>query len=269
MEVGYVALELSDMTWRCISNSVIRINSASSLAAMCQESLACICRIIPVFQGIFSIVKREGAKRAYSDMYFVGEPPHFWNDVYIDEGLAAEPRIQDLELKLTTSVYRWTDYYTPEERKKHPITKRILEPMGIEFGLHAILNNEHGELGEINLYRAQADGDFTDREKAIFEVFAEHITPRLAFLIDNNDDSSNLMFDQKIPNEDLGAFEKLLTRREQQILVLASEGLKNDEIAQRLHLSPATVKKHVQNGYKKLGVNSRTQLVRRLHMRQP
>lgn len=263
-----MGIALDDMTWRRISNSVIRINSAKTLADMCQESLSCICRMIPVFQGLISIVKQDGAKRSYSDMYFVGEPPRSWNDVYIDEGLAAEPRIQDLELKLTNSIYRWTDLYSEEERRNRPITKRLLEPMGIEFGLHAILNNEHGELGEINLYRTLPEGDFTDREIEILEIFSGHITPRLAVLIENSEGRSNLMVNQKIPDEDLTTFEKLLTRREYQILLLASEGLKNDEIAQRLHLSSATVKKHVQNGYKKLGISSRTQLVHRLHMQR-
>lgn len=263
-----MSVALDDMTWRCISNSVIRINSTTSLADFCQESLVCICRMIPVFQGLISLVRRDGAKRSYSDMYFVGEPPRSWNDVYIDEGLAAEPRIQDLELKLTNSVYRWTDLYSAEERKERPITKRILEPMGIEYGLHAILNNEHGELGEINIYRTPSEGDFTDREKEILEIFSNHITPRLAILIEAHEGRSNLTGTQKIPDSDLAEFEKLLTRREHQILMLASEGLKNDEIAKRLHLSPTTVKKHVQNGYKKLGVSSRAQLVRYLHMQR-
>ena len=263
-----MGVALDDMTWRCISNSVIRINSTSSLSDFCQESLACVCRMIPVFQGLISLVRRDGAKRTYSDMYFVGEPPRSWNDVYIEEGLAVEPRIQDLELKLTNSVYRWTDLYSAEERKNRPITKRILEPMGIEFGLHAILNNEHGELGEINLYRTPAQRDFTDQEKEILKIFCDHITPRLAVLIETNEGHSNLTGGQKIPDSDIAEFEKLLTRREHQILTLASEGLKNDEIARKLHLSPATVKKHVQNGYRKLGVSSRAQLVRRLHMQR-
>ncbi len=263
-----VGLKLDDMTWRCISNSVIRINSSDSIADACQESLACICKLIPVFQGMMMTVRKDGARRFYSDMYFVGEPPHSWNNIYIDEGLAAEPRIRDLELKLKTSVYRWTDLYDEKERKERPITKRILEPMGIEYGLHAILNNEKGELGEINLYRIRTDGDFSDKEKEVLEILAEHITLRLAFLMTNDESVPNLMINQKIPDKDSEAFDKLLTRREHQILMLASEGLKNDEIASRLQLSPATVKKHVQNGYKKLGVSSRTQLVRRLHLQQ-
>ncbi|MFL6006047.1 MAG: LuxR C-terminal-related transcriptional regulator [Gaiellaceae bacterium] len=50
-----------------------------------------------------------------------------------------------------------------------------------------------------------------------------------------------------------------LSTREQEVLHLAAEGFHNDEIAQRLFISPKTVKTHLQNIYKKLEVASRTE----------
>lgn len=49
----------------------------------------------------------------------------------------------------------------------------------------------------------------------------------------------------------------VLTPREREVLGLATEGLGVAEIAERLFLSPATVKSHFQNTYEKLGVNDR------------
>jgi LuxR family maltose regulon positive regulatory protein len=54
-----------------------------------------------------------------------------------------------------------------------------------------------------------------------------------------------------------------LSPRETQILALASEGLKRDEIALRLHVSTATVRTHLQNIYQKLEVGSRTAAVKK------
>jgi ATP/maltotriose-dependent transcriptional regulator MalT len=53
-----------------------------------------------------------------------------------------------------------------------------------------------------------------------------------------------------------------LTDRQVEILVLAARGLSNDEIAGELHLSPATVKRHLANIYEELGVRSRNDAVR-------
>lgn len=52
-----------------------------------------------------------------------------------------------------------------------------------------------------------------------------------------------------------------LTEREIEVLRLLADGLSNAEIAQRLYLSPNTLKAHTQNIYSKLDVHSRVQVV--------
>jgi DNA-binding NarL/FixJ family response regulator len=52
-----------------------------------------------------------------------------------------------------------------------------------------------------------------------------------------------------------------LTEREREVVALVGEGLNNDEIAQRLFLSPATAKTHVSRSMIKLHVRDRAQLV--------
>jgi len=52
-----------------------------------------------------------------------------------------------------------------------------------------------------------------------------------------------------------------LTDREREILVLVAHGLSNDDIAERLFVSPLTVKTHVNRAMTKLNVRDRAQLV--------
>jgi DNA-binding NarL/FixJ family response regulator len=54
-----------------------------------------------------------------------------------------------------------------------------------------------------------------------------------------------------------------LTGRERHIALMVAEGFPNKEIGRRLDLSEATVKIHLHNIYKKLGVNNRTTLAAR------
>ncbi|CAJ1500406.1 helix-turn-helix transcriptional regulator [[Mycobacterium] burgundiense] len=54
-----------------------------------------------------------------------------------------------------------------------------------------------------------------------------------------------------------------LTERERQVLSMAAQGASAREIGQRLFISERTVESHVSNGYRKLGIRSRVELVRR------
>ncbi|ATW48109.1 response regulator [Streptomyces xantholiticus] len=53
----------------------------------------------------------------------------------------------------------------------------------------------------------------------------------------------------------------VLTVREREVLVLVAGGHSNDEIAERLEVSPLTVKTHVNRAMAKLGARDRAQLV--------
>ena len=52
-----------------------------------------------------------------------------------------------------------------------------------------------------------------------------------------------------------------LTRRQEELVKLVGEGLRNREIARRCGLTEGTVKLHLHNIYTKLGISSRAQLI--------
>jgi two-component system response regulator DesR len=54
-----------------------------------------------------------------------------------------------------------------------------------------------------------------------------------------------------------------LTEREREVLTLIASGATNREIAERLYLSPHTVKEHASSLYRKLGVKNRAEAARR------
>ena len=69
---------------------------------------------------------------------------------------------------------------------------------------------------------------------------------------------------ERLGEEPVGA----LSERESEIVVLAARGLSNHQIATDLHLSEATVKRHLANVYQKIGVRSRSEAVRTALMEQ-
>ena len=67
------------------------------------------------------------------------------------------------------------------------------------------------------------------------------------------------MLNEKISQEKEKTEDDKLTRREIEVLKLLAEGLFNKEIAYKLSISEKTVKNHVSNIFKKIGVFDRTQ----------
>ena len=63
------------------------------------------------------------------------------------------------------------------------------------------------------------------------------------------------------PDRRLATVIATLTEREREVVVQVAAGLSNDEIAERLFVSPATAKTHVSRAMTKLGARDRAQLV--------
>lgn len=94
------------------------------------------------------------------------------------------------------------------------------------------------------------DADSSILKKAIYKVHAG----------EKYIDSSMIpLMNERIAQEKEKLEEEKLTRREIEVLKLLAEGLFNKEIAYKLSISEKTVKNHVSNIFKKIGVFDRTQ----------
>ena len=73
----------------------------------------------------------------------------------------------------------------------------------------------------------------------------------------NRDDDVMLVLPRHTFEEGVSTRASSLTPREMELLLLAARGMNNLQIAQSLHLSERTVKRHLSNVYKKIDVHSR------------
>ncbi len=99
------------------------------------------------------------------------------------------------------------------------------------------------------------DADVDRILEAIRSVYAgkTYIQPSIANMaLKNNEEIASVLHKSK-------AKEDNLTRREIQVLFLIADGKCNREIAEDLYISEKTVKNHVSNIFKKIGVVDRTQ----------
>ena len=64
--------------------------------------------------------------------------------------------------------------------------------------------------------------------------------------------------------DDVPELKETLTDREREVAELAARGLRNHEIAQRLHISENTVKHHLKNAFQKMNIDRRSRLIEML-----
>ncbi|MGN0505217.1 MAG: response regulator [Lachnospiraceae bacterium] len=93
------------------------------------------------------------------------------------------------------------------------------------------------------------DSDSSVLKKAIFTIYSgeDYIDKAMLPVMNETVRNTTKVSDEK------------LTKRELEVLKLLAEGLYNKEIAYRLSISEKTVKNHVSNIFKKIGVSDRTQ----------
>jgi DNA-binding CsgD family transcriptional regulator len=88
--------------------------------------------------------------------------------------------------------------------------------------------------------------DFTSRDRAVLDAVRPYLAARYALWRDTSETADRA---------------GKLTLRELEVLDLVAEGMTTGEIAQRLWISPGTVRRHLENIYEKLGVHTRTAAV--------
>ncbi len=74
-----------------------------------------------------------------------------------------------------------------------------------------------------------------------------------------------ILLDEIAPMSELSILQRFLTAREIDVLRLVEQGMQNRDMAEELCISVNTVKRHLDNIYCKLKVNSRTELVAKVY----
>jgi DNA-binding CsgD family transcriptional regulator len=105
-----------------------------------------------------------------------------------------------------------------------------------------------------NFIFSRTHGDFSARDVSVLQLIAPHLA-RIY-------ETTQLRHLAQVA--DPGNLDRLTTR-EAEILELVAAGLTNAAIAERLWISPGTVKKHLDHVYGKLGVPNRTAAVAQLN----
>jgi RNA polymerase sigma factor (sigma-70 family) len=168
---------------------------------------------------------------------------HFW------EMLAEHPLCRHQQLHGDFSATRLSDVISWRELLASRVYSEWLRPYETVAELHAGLAGSRARTRNLTLDRSH--GDFSARDVAVLEL----LRPHLARIREMAELRRAVAASPAVEH---------LTSREREILEHVAAGLTNGQIAERLWISPGTVRKHLENVYAKLGVNNRTAAAARL-----
>ncbi|MDY2777629.1 MAG: helix-turn-helix transcriptional regulator [Collinsella sp.] len=210
-----------------------------------------------ILEKIRILIPYESAAFFLADLFRAKQGPNFFIspigidceagrlEEYVESAWRHDPMLEFFPLN-SSRVFRESDFIGEDELSR----RYYADFLGGRRSMTCTYSCDRGPLGSISLHRTR--GDFTDREIFIMEVLEPHITERL---------SRYRLSDDK--QEGIARFlsQHGITVREGEVLACLLDGESNEEISSKLCISPATVRKHLENLYRKTESRSRLDLV--------
>lgn len=252
-EIGFMS-ELLAKDWKGILGIIYRFNATENLEDFQNETLKCLRCFIPFHQGIFHVYQFvDGEIGLYGTPAVLGAPALYldeFNSKYMKDDFFAIG-----SLVSSDEVFRDTDLFPDSERMRTDWYREIYAKQGIHYALRCQLTRSGNLMGSIDLFRQIHEDDFTERDVLVAEALACHISLKLNQFLSAEKSASPAVSVRGSLAAQFG-----LTARECDVILEIAGGLQDAQIAEKLCISPSTLKKHVHNLYHKLGIRNRAQL---------
>lgn len=267
--------KLFDRDWRFIVEAIHRLNSIEDLEQFERETLESLMVLIPCDQGTFFLYEDDSDyKLKIKGSAVVAGVPALYLEDFQNGGYEEEPYFRGMdELGVRLRVFRDSEILPEDYRVQTKLYKEIYAKQGIHYSLRMFSVSNGKTVGNISLFNSREHGEFSRKSKEILTILEPHITLKLNNLRNKlsaeggkKSEGTTTDFNSLLTEEAMkDKIHKLnLTNREVELLGLLLKGVSDTEIADQLFIASSTFKKHLYNIYRKLNVNNRTQLYRRI-----
>ncbi len=149
---------------------------------------------------------------------------------------------------------RATDVLAHEDFKKTEFFNDFLNKDGLYWGVNLYAWHQGRNLGDMRIWRDSRRENFTADELRLLDMLQPAFVTALA--------RAQQSISDEVPK--MNFLSQRLTAREQDATRLVMLGLSDKEIARRLAISPTTVRTHLENSFRKVGVSNRSALIHKL-----
>lgn len=149
---------------------------------------------------------------------------------------------------------RATDILPHEELKKTEFFNDFLNRDGLYWGVNLYAWHQGKNLGDMRIWRDKRHENFSLDELRLLDMLQPAFITALARAQKTSHSEGLLM----------NTLSQRLTAREQDTARLVMLGMPDKEIARELQISTTTVRTHLENAFRKVGVSNRAALVHKL-----
>lgn len=238
-------LETND--WLMLNSIIYKIYTVEDVDDMRKQLLEQLKMLLDFDSADFYMAAAGGDNHLTRPVYFNCEDDH--SDIYDELDYS-----RGILYSGKTLVYRETDIISDDARVETEYYKKVYKPNNWHYSLQMVLAMKKKFVGVVTFYRTIGKENFEYEDIFMLDQLKEHLSHRLYKELEKTDNAGDKMTIAEV-------VEKYdLTRREHTILRLLLGGKTNADICDELTITDNTLKKHILNIYRKLGINNRVQM---------
>lgn len=238
-------LETND--WILLNSIIYKIYTMENFNQMRQQFLEQIKMLIDFDSADFYLASSNGEEKLAMPVFYNCEEDlsELYDNIDYSRGILYSGK---------SLIYRETDIISDEARVETEYYKKVYKPNNWHYSLQMILARDKQFVGVVTFYRTIGKDNFQYDDIFLLDMLKDH----LAFRLYQQKKSGDLLEEKLTVTAATEKYE--LTRREQTILQLLMAGKLNLEICDELTITENTLKKHILNIYRKLGIKNRVQM---------
>lgn len=239
--------KLENNDWLILNSIIYKIYTTDNFDEMRQELLEQLKMIIDYDSADFFLASKDEGQ-------LMCNPVMYECDIDLSEIYANFDFNKEMINSGKTLIYRETDIIQSEERTESDLYKKIYKPNNWNYALKFIIAKNKKFLGIISFYRTIGKENFEHEDVFILDMLKEH----LAYRLEKHIAGLELANEKLTISETIKRYE--LSKREATVLKELMSGKDNSVICEELFITTNTLKKHILNIYRKLGIKNRVQL---------
>lgn len=254
-----MSLSLTTSDWMLLTRLIYRINLIEDREKLLEESLALLQSVLPFERAIFSFAKLTTSGVITEKMVGCNISSRDLTEIVQIE-LDHNSFLQSISFGSISTASRGPSVKELNHPKELGKLMTIF-PEDAQYAATLVLQINETVVGYLMLFRNEKEQAFSRRDLCLLDELHPHLALKVYRLLYSYKDET---LSQKLVHWEQNFLDFRISKRELEVLYYIKAGLSDDEICQTMFISKSTFKKHLHHIYKKVEVNNRLDLIKRI-----